>query len=149
MKIAGLLLVVLVTVMVIGLPSAVEEVRAASCDKVTPKEHIEAQDIIFFGRVTKAPVGQDNKTQVAEFEVLRAYKGVRGDKVKIEYFNDYGTVIGWGFGSNQPGLVFAYKLSDESDSDTVGTVHYCSMMPYHQRRELHPDYWDILVKMNP
>lgn len=121
---------------------------ATSCWRPTAVEHIGSADIIFFGEAVGGQFGApDNEMRVVEFKVLRAYKGIEAKTVRIEYFNDHGALRGWGFQEGGATLVFADKAADSKAGAPNGTLHYCSMIPYHARTHMHPDYWDILARM--
>ncbi|WP_422364903.1 hypothetical protein [Pelagibius sp.] len=121
---------------------------ATKCWQPTPAEHVDHAGMIFYGRVKAGYDGaQDDRDRVVEFEVLRAYKGVHEDIVRISYFNDHGSLTGWGFQGGESTLVFAALLPRVGAGGESGHAHYCSMVPYHARPELHPEYWDALAGM--
>ena len=121
---------------------------ATSCTRPTPSEHIEATSIIFYGYPERGAGGpKDMKEREVTFKVLRAYKGVEGDRVKIKYKNDHGGNMGWGFRDRYATLVFAQKST--SAAGDSGNLHYCNMITYHGRPNLHAEYWDILAGMKP
>lgn len=133
---------------IVGGLSMTSPAAATSCWRPTATEHIASADIIFFGEVIGGQFGPaDNKDSVVEFKVLRAYKGVQHETVHIDYYNDHGGLRGWGFGEGQATLVFADKTADTKAGKSAGTLHYCSMIPYHARTRRHADYWDILATM--
>lgn len=123
---------------------------ATSCWRPSAAEHIASADTIFYGEVIGGQFGPaDNKDNIVEFKVLRAYKGVQGETIRIEYFNDHGGLRGWGFAEGQATLVFADQTSDTAIvAGTAGSLNYCSMIPYHARAHMHADYWDILATLN-
>lgn len=122
--------------------------EATSCWQPTPAEHVDYAGMIFYGRVTVGYDGsQDDQQRVVEFEVLRAYKGVQEDVVRIRYFNDHGGLTGWGFQGGESTLVFADLLQGAGDGGELGKAHFCSMVPYHARPELHAEYWDKLTAL--
>lgn len=121
--------------------------NATSCHPITPSEHVENTSVIFYGKVTDGSGGPANEQmQVAEFEVLRAYKGITGESASVRYFNDHAAVQGWGFEPGQAVMVFADIDTSSSADGALPQVHYCSMVPYYLRSELHAKYWDILVE---
>lgn len=119
--------------------------NATSCYSGSPQEHVDDTDVIFYGKVIDGGGPPDDQMQVVEFEVLRAYKGTTENTVSVRYFNDHGTLRGWGFEFGQAVMVFADLDSSSSSENAMAEVHYCSMVPYHLRTELHADYWDILT----
>lgn len=130
----------------LGVLSFCNSANATSCHPITPVEHVENTSVIFYGKVTEGSGGPpDEQMHVAEFEVLRAYKGTTGKSVSIKYFNDHGALRGWGFEPDQAVMVFADIDSSASGEGAVPEVHYCSMVPYHLRSDLHADYWDVLT----
>lgn len=121
---------------------------ATKCWQPTPAEHVDYAGMIFYGRVMAGYDGaQDDRDRVVEFEVLRAYKGVHENVVRISYFNDHGGLTGWGFQGGESTLVFANLLPRAGAGGERGHVRLCSMAPYHARPELHAAYWDILAGM--
>ena len=120
---------------------------ATSCWNPTPLQHVEATTMIFYGKVLKGSGGPaDGQMQVAEFEVLRAFKGSAGKTIKVRFYNDHAALRGWGFEPGQSTLVFADVESAAEGEEALPQVHYCSMIPYHARSILHADYWDVLVR---
>lgn len=121
---------------------------ATKCWEPTPAEHVDHAGMIFYGRVKAGYDGaQDDTDRVVELEVLRAYKGVHEDVVRISYFNDHGGLTGWGFQGGESTLVLASLLPHLGAGGESGHVRLCSMAPYHARPELHAEYWDILAKL--
>lgn len=119
---------------------------ATSCQPISPLEHVENTPVIFYGKVAEGSGGPaDDQMQVAEFEVLRSYKGTTGKSVRIRFFNDHAALRGWGFEPGQAVMVFADGSTSTSGDGTIAEAHYCSMVPYHLRSELHADYWDFLT----
>ena len=59
----------------------------------------------------------------------------------------HGANMGWGFRDNSATLVFAQK--SRSSTSASGELHYCNMITYHGRPNLHAEYWDLLVGMTP
>jgi len=128
----------------------IQDAQAMSCWTPTPAEHIQQTGMVFYGQaMTGADGPKDDKERVVEFKVIRAYKGVRGDTVRIKYHNDHGALMGWGFGNNQATLVFADRISAADAKKETGQVGYCTMIPYHARSALHSIYWDVLAPMKP
>ena len=121
---------------------------ASSCPFPTPLEHIEWNEIVFYGQVDDTSDDlRDGKTRTINVKVLRAYKGVEGKSIKIKYINDGGANRGWGFQHGQSMLIFAQKDEASNGLNQIGSVNYCSMIIYHGRAQLHSQYWDHLVKM--
>jgi len=121
---------------------------AMTCRRPTPTEHIETTPIIFYGYPENGAGGpKDMKVREVTFKVLRAYKGVEGDRVSIRYENDHGANMGWGFRDNSATLVFAQK--SRSSKGASGELSYCNMITYHGRPNLHAEYWDVLAGMKP
>lgn len=130
----------------LGVLSFCSSANATSCHPISPLEHVENTSVIFYGKVAEGSGGPaDDEMHVAEFEVLRAYKGTVEKSVKVRYFNDHAALRGWGFEPGQAVMVFADVDSSASGENVVAEVHYCSMVPYYLRSDLHADYWDILV----
>lgn len=135
---------------VLGIFLLTESAHAMSCSRPTPAQHIDNSDIIFYGEVVRRQrLPKKNAQGEVEFKVLRAYKGVQQDTVRIQYYNDAGDSHGWGFRTDQPTLIFA-KIKPEAEGDrNVGHLNYCDMIKYHARTKLHPEYWDILARLKP
>lgn len=124
---------------------------AASCERTTPAQHIDNSDAVFFGGINDRRWRghiRDDEVKLVEFRVIRAYKGVEGDTVRVRFLNDHGKNRGWGFTRNRPTLVFAYKVKDDAEGPLY-EVHYCNMISYHGRPARRPFYWDILAGMKP
>lgn len=142
--------------LVLGALTHTTPASATSCAPLDAAEHVSQSDVIFYGEMLgEQDSAPDNTDRVVEFKVLRAYKGVTGKTVRITYYNDHGALRGWGFAPGNPTLVFASLASESEVGKDAGTekpvavVHYCSMIPYHARAFLHPDYWEILVDLKP
>lgn len=118
--------------------------NATSCYSGSPQEHVDDTDVIFYGKVIDGGGPPDDQMQVVEFEVLRAYKGTTENTVSVRYFNDHGALRGWGFEFGQAVMVFADIDDSASGEGNIPQLHYCSMVPYHLRTDLHANYWDIL-----
>lgn len=119
--------------------------NATSCYSGNPQEHVDDTDVIFYGKVIDGGGPPNNQMQIVKFDVLTAYKGTTENTVIVQYFNDHGALQGWGFQSGQDVMIFADIDRSAKDDGTKLSLHYCSMVPYHLRTELHADYWDILV----
>lgn len=145
---------VIVLSLILGTLPLTTPANATSCAPLDAAEHVGQSEVIFFGEMLgEQDSAPDNTDRVAEFKVLRAYKGVAGNTVRITYYNDHGALRGWGFATGNPTLVFASLASgaekDAGAEKPVAVVHYCSMIPYHAQPSLHPDYWDILAGLKP
>jgi hypothetical protein len=137
--------------LLLAVPGVSGPANAASCERPTPAEHIDHSDAVFFGGVAdrrwRGDI-RDDENKIVEFRVVRAYKGVEGDTIRIRFLNDHGKNRGWGFSRHRPTLVFAYSVKDDGEGPLY-EVHYCTMIPYHGRPARHPFYWDILAGMKP
>lgn len=123
------------------------EAYATSCERVTPKEHIEMSDVIFFGQYqkTRKNARRDDETKTVTFRVIKAYKGVESVTIEIA---PYGLVNERDFQYRRPTLVFAYYSDHPSVDNTIARIHMCSMLPYQYGEKNHPEYWELLVSMS-
>jgi len=148
-KVTVRLLAMLILIVAMGMfPGG--SARSASCEKLSPEEHIAIAPIVFLGIPGKDVGGsRDNEYRVVRFQVLRTYKGVVRPTISVGYVNDHGGNSGWGFVPGRTTLVFAYDVSEDPQRDADAYVYFCSMIHFYARDKLHAEYWQLINTLRP
>lgn len=123
------------------------EANSGACWQPLPVEHIERTDVVFFGEIERTrETLREDVSKTVTFRVFKAYKGVQSETIEIapHPFGDTRLDIPY----YQPMLVFARLVDDAEHGKIVATATNCSMRPYTDRQELHPQYWELLVTMS-
>jgi hypothetical protein len=89
-------------------------------------KQLEKLKFIFYGEVIST-INNDTRTEFIEFKVLRAWKGIKTNKVTIKLFNPCGIKLTMAGGKM---MVYGYALTDEN----LIEVDCCSFESYDDER---------------
>ena len=139
--------VILGAVLALGVSCAAPPAVALMCETVPVREHIDNNDIIFYGQIAQGRETRELARQgILTLKVLRAFKGVAKEQVRIRY-EDLGQPLKGDLPRDWTSMIFARKSPAALPvPDVDGYMDPCSGNGFPGNPALHHEYWDILIR---